>query len=116
MLSRSRAAMLLMLLASSVWLMVNPTGDQPLPALVERATGIGPAQFLAPTERETYESAARDVVRFQGEVDRIDAMEKAARYQATPLSDEEVAASAAAVAELAKQRSVQPAEDSSVKH
>ena len=34
----------------------------------------------------------------------------------TPLSDEEVAASAAAVAELAKQRSVQPAEDSSVKH
>jgi zinc/manganese transport system permease protein len=84
------AAMLLMLLASSVWLMVNPTGDQPLPALVERATGIGPAQFLGATERETYESAVRDVARFQGEVDRIDAMEKAARYQATPLSDDEI--------------------------
>ena len=83
-------AMLLMLLASSVWLMVNPTADQPLPALVERATGIGPAQFLGATERETYESAVRDVARFQGEVDRIDAMEKAARYQATPLSDDEI--------------------------
>ena len=83
-------AMLLMLLASSVWLMVNPTADQPLPALVERATGIGPAQFLGATERETYESAVRDVARFQGEVDRIDAMEKAARYQATPLSDDDI--------------------------
>ncbi len=29
-------------------------------------------------------------MRFQGEVDRIDAMEKSARYQATPLSDDEI--------------------------
>jgi zinc/manganese transport system permease protein len=83
-------AILVALLASSAWLMINPTGDQPLPALVERATGIGPAQFLGPTEREAYESAARDVLRFQGEVDRIDALEKAARYQAAPLSDDEI--------------------------
>ena len=43
-----------------------------------------------PVERETYESATRDVVRFQGEVDRLDALEKAARYQGNPLSDDEI--------------------------
>lgn len=84
------AALLFALLASSVWLMLNPTADQPLLSVVEQASGIGPARFLGPTERETYESAARDAVRFQGEVERIDAMEKAARYQGTPLSDEEI--------------------------
>jgi zinc/manganese transport system permease protein len=84
------AAALAALLASSVWLMMNPTGDQPLLALVERATGTGPVRFLEPAERETYESAARDTVRFQGEVDRLNAMEKAARYQGTPLSDDEI--------------------------
>ena len=70
--------------------MLNPTGDQPLLALVEHATGTSPAQFLGPTERDTYESAARDAVRFQGEVDRLDAMEKAARYEGKPLSDDEI--------------------------
>jgi len=84
------AAMLFALLVSSVWLMINPAADQPLLAVVERVTGIGPAQFLGPAERDTYESAARDVVRFQGEVDRIDAMEKTARYQGAPLSDDEI--------------------------
>ena len=29
-------------------------------------------------------------MRFQGEVDRLNALEKAARYQGTPLSDDEV--------------------------
>ena len=46
--------------------------------------------FSAPAERDTYESAARDAVRFQGEVERLNAMEKAARYQGTPLSDDEI--------------------------
>ena len=47
-------------------------------------------RFLEPAERDTYENATRDAVRFQGEVDRLNAMEKAARYQATPLSDDEI--------------------------
>src|SRR4029453_4272713 len=84
------AAILVTLLASSVWLMIVPTGDQPLLALVERATGTGPARFLGPTERDAYESATRDALRFQGEVDRLDAMEKAARYQGSPLSDDDI--------------------------
>ena len=84
------AAALVALLASSVWLMMNPSGDQPLLALIERATGAGSVWFLERSERETYESAARDTVRFQGEVDRLNAMEKAARYQGAPLSDDEI--------------------------
>jgi zinc/manganese transport system permease protein len=84
------AAILVALLASSVWLMIVPTGDQPLLAFVERVTGTGPTRFLGLTERDAYESAARDVVRFQGEVDRLNAMEKAARYQGTPLSDDDI--------------------------
>ena len=70
--------------------MINPTSDQPLLALVERATGIGPTRFLGPTERDAYESAALDAVRFQGEVDRLNALEKAARYQGAPLPDDEI--------------------------
>jgi zinc/manganese transport system permease protein len=84
------AAVLVAVLASSVWLMSYPTGDQPLLALVERMTGIGPAHFLRPGEREAFENAARDSVRFQAEVDRLDALEKAARYQGTPLPDDEI--------------------------
>ena len=83
-------AALIALLASSAWLMIVPTGDQPMLALVESATGIGPTRFLGAGERDAYESAARDAVRFQGEVDRLNALEKAARYEGTPLSDDEV--------------------------
>ena len=84
------AAIFATLLASSAWLMIVPAGDQPLLAFVERVTGTGPARFLGLTERDAYESAARDVERFQDEVDRLNAMEKAARYQGTPLSDDDV--------------------------
>jgi len=73
-----------------VWLVINPAGDQPLLALVERAAGTGPVPFLDPGERDVYENATRDAVRFQGEADRLDAMEKAARYQGAPLSDDEI--------------------------
>jgi zinc/manganese transport system permease protein len=84
------AVTLVAILASSLWLMINPAGDQPLLALAERVAGIGPAQFLSPSERDTYESATRDKVRFQGEVDRLNAMEKTARYQGAPLPDDEI--------------------------
>jgi zinc/manganese transport system permease protein len=81
---------LLCVVASSVWLIVNPSGDQPLLALLERAAGVGPPTFLGRTEAETYESAVRDIGRFQREADRLDAMEKAARYQSAPLADDEI--------------------------
>jgi hypothetical protein len=51
---------LIALLVSSAWLMIVPTGDQPILALVESATGIGQTRFLGAGERDAYESAARD--------------------------------------------------------
>jgi zinc/manganese transport system permease protein len=86
----SVATALVSIIVSSAWLMVNPSGDQPLLAVVERLLGIGPPTFLSATDGDVYESAARDVVRFQGEADRLDATEKAARYQGTPLADDEI--------------------------
>ncbi|MDQ6923178.1 MAG: metal ABC transporter permease [Pseudomonadota bacterium] len=81
---------LALILASSVWLMVNPAADQPLAALFEGATGIGAAHFLSAGDRDIYDSATRDTARFQREVDQLNAREKAARFQAAPLSDEEI--------------------------
>ncbi len=84
------ASGLLCVLASSLWLIVNPAADQPLLTLFEAATGLGPARFLAGSDRDVYESAIRDVGRFQAEVDRLNAKERAARYQGAPLADDEI--------------------------
>jgi zinc/manganese transport system permease protein len=75
---------------SSVWLVANPAADQPLLALAESATGLSPADFLSESDRTTYESAIRDTKRFQMEFDRLGEKERAARYGAVPLDDEEV--------------------------
>lgn len=76
-------------LASSLWLIINPAADQPLLAVLERATGLGPARFLDATDRTTYQEALRDAARFQQEAAALNAKERAARVGA-PLSDEEV--------------------------
>jgi zinc/manganese transport system permease protein len=90
-LRRALLALALMLtLASSVWLIVNPAADQPLAALFEGAIGTGPAHFLSAGDRDIYDSATRDMARFQREVDQLNAREKAARFQGEPLSDEEI--------------------------
>jgi zinc/manganese transport system permease protein len=85
------AAMLALVavLGSSLWLILNPAGDQPLLAALERTTGLSPASFLDADERKTYEEAIRDAARFQQEVAALNARERAARVGA-PLSDEEV--------------------------
>jgi zinc/manganese transport system permease protein len=80
---------LLSVLASSLWLILRPAADQPLLALVERATGLGPASFLDGADRTTYQEAVRDAARFQQEVANLNAKERAARLGA-PLSDDEV--------------------------
>jgi zinc/manganese transport system permease protein len=77
------------LLASSLWLIFNPAADQPLLALVERATGLGPTSFLEGTDRTIYQEAMHDAARFRAEVANLNAKERAARVGA-PLSDEEV--------------------------
>jgi zinc/manganese transport system permease protein len=52
--------------------------------------GIGPAQFLGARERDVLGNSARHMLRFQGEVDRLNVKEKAARHEGAPLSDEEI--------------------------
>ncbi|TMG86254.1 MAG: metal ABC transporter permease [Betaproteobacteria bacterium] len=84
------ALTLVFALVSSLWLMLNPTADQPLAAIFEGASGLGPANFLGTSERDIFDSATRDAGRFQGEVDRLNAREKAARFEGAPLSDEEI--------------------------
>jgi zinc/manganese transport system permease protein len=84
------AVALMLTLASSLWLIVNPDADQPLAAVFERTSARGPAQFLGAYERDIYESATLDTLRFQAEVNRLDAAEKAARFQGEPLTDEEI--------------------------
>ncbi|MBV9427995.1 MAG: metal ABC transporter permease [Bradyrhizobiaceae bacterium] len=80
---------LVAVLASSLWLIFNPGADQPLLAMLERATGLGPASFLDGTDRASYQEANRDAARFQQEVASLNAKERAARV-GSPLSDEEV--------------------------
>ena len=81
---------LAVVLASSLWLIVNPGGDQPLLALLEQATGLEPGVFLNPTDRDIYDSAGRDIVRFQSEFDRLGERERAARHEGQLLSDDEL--------------------------
>jgi zinc/manganese transport system permease protein len=80
----------LVLLASGVWLIVAPKADQPLLALVEATTGLGPEPFLTQDERDTYRDAAASAERFKGEVERLNARERSSRWQGTRLSDDEV--------------------------
>jgi zinc/manganese transport system permease protein len=81
---------LALVLTSSLWLIVNPAADQPLLAVLERASGLGPATFLNAGDRATYDNAIRDAGRFQAEVAALNAKERAARVGGTPLTDEDV--------------------------
>ena len=85
----SAAAMLALVLASSLWLMAVPPGDQPVLAAFERVSGLGPERYLGGSDRGTFESAVRDEVRYAGEIERLNAGEKAART-GPPLTDDEV--------------------------
>jgi zinc/manganese transport system permease protein len=88
-----RAAVVLLLaiiFVSCCWLIANPQADQPLLAMFEHATGLDPARFLKASDRATYESAARDTMRFETEVERLNTRERVARYDGSPLADDEV--------------------------
>jgi zinc/manganese transport system permease protein len=79
-----------LLLASGLWLIALPEADQPLLDLVEAATGVGPAPFLSAGERAAFADARRDAVRYRDEVDRLNRMEQASRYQGRVLGADEV--------------------------
>src|SRR6266403_263375 len=77
-------------LVLSAWLMARPQSDQPLLDAFEDVTGLGPAYFLNPTERGTYEGAVGDAQRFTEEARRLGARAKeyAAREGAALGADE----------------------------
>jgi zinc/manganese transport system permease protein len=75
---------------ASLWLTLAPAADQPLLALFEQMTGIGPEHFLTADERGTYADAETTVARWQNEVDRLNAWERRSRWKGEQLSDDEV--------------------------
>jgi zinc/manganese transport system permease protein len=86
----SAALLLAVTLGSSLWLIANPHADQPLLAAFEHVTGLGPARFLSANNRAVYENATRDTVRFETQIEALNARERAARYEGAPLPDDEV--------------------------
>jgi zinc/manganese transport system permease protein len=79
-----------LVLASSLWLIVAPTADQPLLALLEMTVGLGPEPFLSDDERATYEDAAATAQRLKGEIEGLNARERASRWKSAELSDDDV--------------------------
>jgi zinc/manganese transport system permease protein len=77
-------------LLASLWLTLAPAADQPVFALFERISGIGPETFLSADERSTYADAQATVTRWQNEVDRLNAWERRSRWKGERLSDDEV--------------------------
>jgi zinc/manganese transport system permease protein len=84
------ALLLAITLGSSLWLIINPHADQPLLAAFEHVTGLGPARFLNANNRAVYENASRDTVRFETQIEALNARERAARHEGAPLPDDEV--------------------------
>lgn len=77
-------------LASSAWLILAPSADQPLLAAIETAFGLGPEPFLSEDERATYADASAAAERLKREIDALNARERTARWQGAGLSDEDV--------------------------
>jgi zinc/manganese transport system permease protein len=75
-------------LVSSAWLMASPRSDQPLLDALGGITGFGPAYFLSPTERATYEGAVADTQRFTEEAERLGA--RASERKGAPLGNDEL--------------------------
>jgi zinc/manganese transport system permease protein len=75
---------------SGLWLVAAPAGDQPVLALVEMATGIGPEYYLTERERADFIEATATERRHKAEVDRIHEIERRSRWQGAELSPDEV--------------------------
>ena len=71
-------------------LVASPASDQPLLALLERVSGVGPERALTPGERRVYLEAAEIEERNRAEVERLRAAEREARWQGDGLGEEEL--------------------------
>jgi zinc/manganese transport system permease protein len=84
------AVILATVFLASLWLTLVPAADQPVLALFERISGIGPETFLTADERATYADAQATAARWENEVDRLNARERRSRWSGERLSDDEV--------------------------
>ncbi|HEX2726507.1 MAG TPA: metal ABC transporter permease [Beijerinckiaceae bacterium] len=84
------AASALAVFAQGAWLTLSPAGDQPLLAVVEAVTGIGPQPFMTASERRTYDDASAMEGRNRAEVERLRALEREARWSGEGLSEDEL--------------------------
>lgn len=72
------------------WLIVSPSGDQPLLAAFEAVSGLGPERFMTASERRTYRDAAAMEDRNRSEVERLRAVEREARWRGEGLEHEDL--------------------------
>jgi zinc/manganese transport system permease protein len=89
----ARAAALLVLVAgfaASLWLLFLPTADQPLLALAEAVSGVGPERFLSESERDAFLDARAYEQAYQLQLEALNARERESRWRGARLSDEDV--------------------------
>lgn len=88
---RAASAMTLMtVLLSAIWLMIMPRADQPMFDLLQSATGIGPATFLAVQERAVYVEALKDASYRRSQEGQLTTLERQSRWRGDGLSETEV--------------------------
>ena len=88
---RAASAMTLMIvLLSAIWLMIMPRADQPMFDLLQSATGIGPATFLAVQERAVYVEALKDAGYRRSQESQLTTLERQSRWRGDGLSETEV--------------------------
>ena len=74
-------------LAQGAWLIASPASDQPLLALFERVSGLGPERSMTAGERRIFAEAAETEARNRREVERLRAAEREARWQGEGLGE-----------------------------
>jgi len=88
--SALRAILALCLAASGMWLALAPRADQPLLDSIESFAPALRASYLSDIERATYDEADVYSDRHRRQIERLNAMESASRWQGRELDDFEV--------------------------
>lgn len=81
---------LFIILASALWLSVNPRADQPLFDALEVAAPPLRMAFLTPGEREIWQSSRRSEISAEQNAQQLTQKERASRWQGSAISDDEV--------------------------
>jgi zinc/manganese transport system permease protein len=77
-------------LTQGAWLLLFPASDQPLLAAFDSVSGVGPERFMTAAEREVFREAGAMEARNRGEVERLRALEREARWKGEGLSEEDL--------------------------